>query len=154
MVLKCIFFSTFIQTTDNFLGQSEAKKEERKKGRGRDPDRDTGDINRAVSEDEGGLVQKMLMTLLNNASVVSVSPGIRPPGVSQRPLSPVPRPSHGARDGGREDGHRALLSQPHPAAPTCRPGLPMSLYTPRSSLFTDRHAGNSTDRTDWDWCVW
>lgn len=39
---------------------------------------------------------------------------------------------------GREDGHRAFLSQPHPAGATCWPGLPMSLYTPGSSLFTER----------------
>ncbi len=64
------------------------------------------------------------------------------------PIGPS-APSCGSAQGerrGREDGHRAFLSQPHPAGATRRPGLPMSLYTPGSSLFAERHAGKSTIR--------
>lgn len=93
-----------------------------------------------MSEHEGGLVQKAF-TASNNTSVVSGGHGINPPGVSQWPLRPILR--LGKRQG-REDGHRAFLSQPLPASPKCRPGLPMSLYTPGSSLFADRHAGKFT----------
>lgn len=56
--------------------------------------------------------------------------------------------SRGSAQGetGRRDRHRAFLSQPHRAAATCRPGLPMSLYPPGSSLFSERHVGKFTIR--------
>lgn len=63
-------------------------KEEKKKKERRDRKTDTEDKSRAVSEDEGGLVQKMF-TVLNNAGVVSVGHGIEPPGISHRPVGPV-----------------------------------------------------------------
>lgn len=47
---------------------------------------------------------------------------------------------------GPEDGHRAVLSEPHPAKPLHRAGLPVSLYTPGSPLFTERHAGKFISR--------
>lgn len=41
-----------------------------------------------------------------------------------------------------EDGHRAFLSQPHPALQAGQAGLPMSLCTPGSSLFGRTLLGN------------
>lgn len=51
-----------------------------------------------MSEDEGGLVQKAF-TVLNNTGVVSVGHGIEPPGVSHRPVVPVPRLGPGGAPG-------------------------------------------------------
>lgn len=93
---------------------------------------------------------------LNNAGVVSVGHGIEPPGVSHRPISPsarlAARPK--GRDGDqRTDTERSFLSHIllHRRA---KLGLPMSLYTPGSSLFADRHAGKFQHQRDSDRPVW
>lgn len=93
---------------------------------------------------------------LNNAGVVSVGHGIEPPGVSHRPIGPSARlaAQPRGRDGDqRTDTERSFLSHIllHQRASF---GLPMSLYTPGSSLFTDRHAGKFQHQTDSDWPVW
>lgn len=107
----------------------------------RDRQTDTEDKNRAVSEDEGGLVQKMSTVLNNGVQCCEHGPWDRTPG--RFPSARRPRPAARERRG-REDGHRAFLSQPHPAGAASRPGLPMSLYTPGSSLFAETHAGKFT----------
>lgn len=56
---------------------------------------------------------------------------------------------------GPKDGHRVVLSEPHPARPLHRAGLPVSLYTPGSPLFTERHAGKFISRQTLSGvCVW
>lgn len=115
----------------------EAKEEERNKGR---RDRQTLRIKTEQCLKMMEVWFRKCSLLLNNSGVVRSSHGIEPPGVSHRP-----RPAARERRG-REDGHRAFLSQPHPAAAMRLPGLPMSLYTPGSSLFTGRHAGKFTIR--------
>lgn len=47
---------------------------------------------------------------------------------------------------GPKDGQRVVLSEPHPARPLHRAGLSVSLYTPGSPLFAERHAGKFISR--------
>lgn len=104
--------SKSVQVNNNFYSQREAEKEEEKKTETKKEETatDTEDKNRAMSEDEGGLVQKMF-TALNNAGVVSVSHGIKPPGVSQWPVGPVLRLGPGGRDREERTGtERSFLS--------------------------------------------
>ncbi len=71
-----------------------------------DTDTDSEDKSRAVSKDEGGLLQKMF-TELNNVSVVSAGHGIEPPGVSHWPIGLVLRLGPGEQ---RADTERSFLS--------------------------------------------
>lgn len=60
------------------------------------------------------------------------------------PIGPSSPSSGSGERRGWEDRHRAFLSQPHPAGAASWPGLPMSLYTPGSSLFAEAHDGKFT----------
>lgn len=97
----CYFWPTWAKNT--FISQMKSKKEETRQT----------ETLRMKTE----LFLNMKEVWLNNAGVVSVGHGIEPPGVSHRPVGP----SRGSAQGERrrpEDGHRAFLSQPHPAAST------------------------------------
>lgn len=106
------------------MGKIKKKTDRKEQRKTRQEDRENENINKAIFEDEGVLVQKML-TVPNNAVVVSIDHEIEPPGVSHWAVSPILQLSPG-EDTGARGTDTEFLSKPHPAGHT---GLPMSLYT-------------------------